>query len=103
MQRHAADATTIDRIWQITKAIEHAAAVGEWEEAARLADERSPLILSLYSPLSPAALETLRQVYAIDEHVAEVAQNAHHTLNAEFRAAMQATRNVSVYQKIAHL
>lgn len=97
----AANASTIERIWQITKAIEHAAAVGEWEDAARLADERSPLLMSLPAAPAPAVLATLREVQAIDAAVAQAAQAAQHTLNTEYRAAMQATRNASLYQKVA--
>jgi len=95
------NATTIDRIWQITKAIEHAAAVGEWEDAARLANERSPLLMTLRAPLAAAALDTLREVHAIDLNVASAAQAAQTTLNTEYRAAMQATRNAGLYQKVA--
>lgn len=97
----AANASTIDQIWRITKDIEHAAAVGEWERAAQLADERSPLLMSLHSALPPATLDTLRDVQAIDAAVAQAAQNAQHALNAEYRAAMQATRNAGAYQTVA--
>jgi len=95
-------ASTIEHIWQTTKAIEHAVAVGEWEQAARLAGERSPLLTALAPPLSPAALDTLRQVHAIDAQIAGAAQSAQHTLHHEYRAAMQATQNANLYQKVAH-
>lgn len=95
-------ASTIDRLWQITKAIEHAAAVGEWEDASRLAEERSPLLMALAQPLTPAALDTLRQIHAIDAQIAAAAQSAQGTLHGEYRAAMQATKNASLYQQVAH-
>lgn len=91
----------IDRIWQITKAIEQAAAVGEWEQAAQLANERSPLLMSLGAQQTPAALDVLKQVHAIDAQIAHAARNATNELNIEYRAAMQATRNVNQYQRVA--
>ncbi|MCG5072699.1 flagellar protein FliT [Paraburkholderia tagetis] len=91
----------IERIWQFTRDIEQAAAVGEWERAAQLASERSPLLMSLGAQQSAAALATLREIQAIDIRVAEAAQAAQQALGAEYRAAMQATRNASQYQHIA--
>lgn len=91
----------IDRIWQITKAIEQAAAVGEWEQAAQLANERSPLLMSLGAQQTPVALDVLKQVHAIDARIAQAARNATNELNIEYRAAMQATRNVNQYQRVA--
>ena len=96
-------ASTIDRLWQITKAIEHALAVGEWQEASRLADERSPLLTALRAPLAPAALDTLREVHALDMRIAQAAQAAQAALSAEYRTAMQATHNAGQYRKVAHL
>jgi hypothetical protein len=91
----------IDRIWQITKAIEQAAAVGEWEEAARLSDERSPLVMSLSAQQPAVVLSRLREVHAIDALVAQAAQHAQHALSVEYSATLQATRNVSQYHRIA--
>lgn len=91
----------IDRIWQITKAIEQAVAVGEWQEAARLANERSPLVMSLGAQQSPDAIARLKQVHAIDARIAQAAQEAQQSLGNEYRTNMQATRNVSEYQRMA--
>jgi len=93
--------STIERIWQLTKAIEHAAAVGEWEDAARLANERSPLLMALRAPQTPAVLAMLKQIHAIDAQVAQSAQSAQNTLSAEYNGAMQASRNEGLYQKVA--
>ncbi|QBQ96307.1 flagellar protein FliT [Paraburkholderia pallida] len=91
----------IDRIWQITKAIEQAAAVGEWEQASQLASERSPLLMSLGATQTPAALDVLKQVHAIDAQIAQAAHNARNELTTEYQAAMQATRNANLYQRVA--
>lgn len=91
----------IEHIWQITKAIEQAAAVGEWEEAARLSGERSPLVMSLGAQQPAAVIARLKEIHAIDELVAQAAQAAQHALGEEYSASLQATRNVSQYQRIA--
>lgn len=93
--------TRIERIWQFTKAIEQAAAVGEWERAAQLADARSPLLMSLGAQQPPVVIAQLREIQAIDARIAEAAQDAQKTLGAEYQASMRATRNVSQYQRIA--
>ncbi|MBB2931929.1 flagellar protein FliT [Paraburkholderia silvatlantica] len=94
-------AAPIDRIWRITKDIEQAAAVGEWEKAAELANERSPLLMSLSAKQTGAALDVLKQVHAINARVAAAAESAQSTLSAEYRSAIQATRNVNQYQRVA--
>jgi len=110
-------APSIDRLWHLTKAIEHAAAVGEWEEAARLATERSPQLVALAQAAlgeiaqqqtqqrtqqqTPAMLETLKQIHDIDRQIAHLARGAQSALSTEYQAAMQATRHVGLYQKVA--
>jgi flagellar protein FliT len=93
--------TRIERIWQFTKAIEQAAAVGEWERAAELANERSPLLMSIGAPQTPAVIAQLKEIQAIDARIADAAQSAQKTLGVEYQASMRATRNVSQYQRIA--
>jgi len=94
-------AAPFDRIWEITKCIEQAAAVGEWEKAAELANERSPLLISLSAQQTGAALDVLKQVHSINMRITEAAQSAQAALSAEYRTAMQATRNVNQYQRVA--
>lgn len=93
--------TGIERIWQFTKAIEQAAAVGEWEQAAQLVDARSPLLMSLGAQQPPAVLARIKEIQAINGRVAEAAQVAQRALGAEYQASMRATRNVSQYQRVA--
>lgn len=93
--------TRMEQIWQLTKAIEQAAAVGEWERAAQIADERSPLLMSLGAQQPPAVVAQIREILAIDAHIARTAQSAQTTLGVEYEASMRATRNVSQYQRIA--
>ncbi|MBB3255876.1 hypothetical protein F4827_000702 [Paraburkholderia bannensis] len=92
---------SIERIWQFTKAIEQAAAVGEWERAAALVDERSPLLMSIGAQQPPAAVAQLREIMAIDARIADAAQAAQRSLGAEYQASMRATQNANQYQRIA--
>ncbi|SMG38162.1 flagellar protein FliT [Paraburkholderia susongensis] len=94
-------ATPIERIWELTKSIEQAAAVAEWERAAQLASERSPLLMSLSAQQAGAALDVLKAVHAIDARIAAEARLAQTELGAEYRAAMQAACNVNQYQRVA--
>ncbi|WP_321960149.1 flagellar protein FliT [Paraburkholderia sp. J7] len=91
----------IERIWQITKDLELAAAVGEWERAAQLADERSPLLTALVAPQPPAIMARLQAIREIDNRIVETAQASRQALGAEYQASMQASRNASQYLSIA--
>ncbi|MCC8393249.1 flagellar protein FliT [Paraburkholderia sp. MMS20-SJTR3] len=93
--------TDIERIWQLTKAIEQAAAVDEWERAAQLVDERSPLLMALGAQQPPVVIAQLKEIQAIDARVSAAAQDAQKALGEEYQAAMLATRNASQYQRIA--
>jgi hypothetical protein len=93
----------IERIWQITKSIEQAAAVEEWEKAAELVSERSPLLMSLGAQQPPAVVARLKEIHAIDGLIVEAARFAQEALGEEYRARMQATRSASQYHRIAQL
>lgn len=93
--------TGIERIWQFTKAIEQAAAVGEWQQAARLADERSPLLMSLGAHQPPVVIARLKEIHAIDSRITMAAQTAQREIGQEYQASMRAARNVNQYQRVA--
>jgi hypothetical protein len=57
--------------------------------------------MSLSAQQTSAALDVLKQVHAIDTRIAAEAESAQSALSAEYRAAMQATRNVNQYQRVA--
>ena len=75
--------------------------VGEWDRAAELASERSPLLMSLSAQQAGAALDVLAQVHAIDTRIAAEALLAQTELGAEYRAAMQAVGHANQYQRVA--
>ncbi|MBB5400579.1 flagellar protein FliT [Paraburkholderia youngii] len=91
----------VERIWQLTKDLELAVAVGEWERAAQLADERSPLLMALGAPQPQEVMARLQAIHEIDNRIVEAAQAAQQALGAEYQASMQASRNAGQYLNMA--
>jgi hypothetical protein len=91
----------IERIWRMTKDLELAAAVGDWARAARLADERTPLLTALGAQPPHEVMARLRSIYEIDSRIVEAARDAHQELGAEYQANMQASRNAARYLSMA--
>ncbi|RKF42763.1 flagellar protein FliT [Paraburkholderia fungorum] len=93
----------IERLLSMTREIEHAASLADWPEAARLTEERSPLLMSLSADQEPAALEMIRRIQAIDEALLADAETTQNELHVEFEAAMGRTKAAGEYQRIARL
>ncbi|CAM2149028.1 MULTISPECIES: flagellar protein FliT [Paraburkholderia] len=95
------NASTIERIWAMTKDLEQAAAVGEWERATQLAMERSPLLMSLGAQPPQEFMARLRMIHEIDARIVEAARSAQVALGSEYQASMQASRNAGRYLSMA--
>ncbi|RDK01836.1 flagellar protein FliT [Paraburkholderia lacunae] len=93
--------TLIERLLSLTHAIQDAAALADWPEAARLTEERSPLLVSLSADQDPAALEMIRLIQAIDASVLANAQTTQVELQAEYRAAITRANAAGQYQQVA--
>ena len=93
----------VGRLLAITRQIEQAASLADWQEAARLTEERSPLLLTLTSDQEPAALEMIRQIQMIDAALLADAQITQNELQIEFETAMGRTRAAGEYQRMARL
>jgi len=93
--------TLIERLLLLTHAIEDAAALANWPEAARLTEERSPLLTALTADQEPAALEMIRKIQAIDAAVLANAQTTQVELQTEYRAAMTRAEAAGLYQQVA--
>ncbi|KWI62251.1 hypothetical protein WT72_03640 [Burkholderia pseudomultivorans] len=91
----------IDRVWDLTQAIDAAGKREDWIEAARLVDKRSPLLMSLPAPQSDAARDILRAIHAVDQAIIATAQTAQTALQQAYHQAMSSAQNVSEYQRIA--
>lgn len=92
---------SIERIWQMTKDLELAAAVGDWERAAQLADERSPLLTAFGAQPPRDVMARLREIHEIDTRIFEAARVAQQELGVEYQANMQASRNAGHYLSMA--
>ncbi|MDR8397784.1 MULTISPECIES: flagellar protein FliT [Paraburkholderia] len=96
-------AELVERVLSITRAIEQAASLADWPEAARLTETRSPLLMSLTAGQKPAALEMIRQIQAIDAALLADAEVTQNELHIEFEAAIGRTRAAGEYQRMARL
>jgi hypothetical protein len=96
-------ANVLREIWRITKDIEQAAAVGEWERTASLALERTPLIYQLSASQPAAALEMIRAIQTIDHAVMQQAKTAQQEMGSEYASAMNSVRGASQYQAVAQM
>ena len=95
--------TLVERLFAATQAIEHAAAMADWPEAARLMKERAPLVHALSANQEPAALALIHRIRSIDAAVAKQAEHAQVELQVEYRAAMKQIQSTRQYHRIAML
>jgi hypothetical protein len=94
---------TVERVLSITREIEQAASLADWQEAARLTEARSPLLMSLSADQEPVALEMIRQIQAIDAALLANAETTQDELHIEFEAAIGRTKAAREYQRIARM
>lgn len=85
----------------LTDAIEHAAAMADWIETARLVDLREPLVASLAADQPPAGIAAIRRIQASNARIFADAQRAQQELTNEYQAAMGRVQAVGQYQSIA--
>src|SRR5258707_735708 len=88
---------SLDRALGLTEAIEAAVSQGDWLRAAALAEERSPLLMSLQPEQTPEAIETIRRIQRIDAVVTEQARTGQDRLAAQHNVAIQRIESVSMY------
>jgi len=91
----------IAQLEALTDAIEHAAAMADWVQAARIADARAPLVAQLAVDQPPAAVAVIRRMQASNDRIFADAQRAQQELTDEYQAAMGRVRAVGQYQSIA--
>jgi flagellar protein FliT len=91
----------IDRLLELTLAIQHAAAMADWQEAARLTEERTPLFMGLTPQQAATAMEVINRIQAIDAAIAADANTTQAELQIEYGAAMKKVQAASKYQQVA--
>uniref|UniRef100_E1TCP0 Flagellar protein FliT n=1 Tax=Burkholderia sp. (strain CCGE1003) TaxID=640512 RepID=E1TCP0_BURSG len=93
----------IEKVLALTEDIEHAAALADWPEAARLAEIRSPLIMSLSATDVQASADVIRSIIARNAAIFADAQTTQVELEAEYTSAMRRVSAANQYQKAAQL
>ncbi|HDR9100003.1 TPA: flagellar protein FliT [Burkholderia vietnamiensis] len=95
-------AELIAQIDALTDAVEHAATMADWIEAARVADARGSLIALLSADQPPVGIAAIRRMQASNDRIFADAQHAQQQLTDEYQAAMSRVQAVGQYQSIAN-
>ncbi|CAB3765064.1 flagellar protein FliT [Paraburkholderia humisilvae] len=93
----------LERVVELTRMIEEAAAVSDWPRAARLMERRTPLLESLTLPKSPAALQALRRVQASIDALRTRAKVSQAELETEYGTAVKGVQGASAYARVGML
>lgn len=91
----------VEHVLALTEQIEHAARIADWQRAALLSGQRSPLLMSIEPEQSPEALALIRRIQAMDTLTVREATTAQSELASEFRSAMDRTTAANSYNSVA--
>jgi flagellar protein FliT len=89
--------TLVERLLAMTLDIEHAAAMANWQEAARLTEVRSPLFAHLTKEQDAVSMQKIDRLRAIDAAVAANAKTTQVELQVEYNDAMRKVQGASKY------
>jgi flagellar protein FliT len=104
MQEHSQDQVQlVERVFALTQEMEQAANIADWQRAAQLGEERSPLLQSIRANQQPRSLELVRRIQMIGDAIQRKAALAQSELVAGYRGAMDRTRAVKAYHRTALL
>ena len=93
----------VERVLALTQDIGYAAALADWQGAARLTEECSPLLMSIAAEQEPSTLAVIRQIQAINADILEEAQTASAEMQVEFADAIARIKAVSRYHSVAKM
>ncbi|WP_233851760.1 flagellar protein FliT [Paraburkholderia sp. HD33-4] len=103
-ERQAAQQTElVERVLGLTQQIAFAASLYDWQKAAGLAQERSPLLMSIHAEQTPAALHMIHRIQALDAALLDNARETRDELEAEYRTAVNSSKAARQYHQIAQL
>lgn len=91
----------IERLLNLSEAIEHAAQLADWPEAARRTEERSPLLMSLTGDVEDEMRNIIRRIQALDESVLTLAATGKEELNTEYQEALRRAAATRQYLRTA--
>ena len=86
----------------LTQAIAHVAQQGNWTEAARLTEQRAPLLMSLTNDIDNETLNIVRSIQAIDAAVFSMATESKEKLEVGYNQAMRSAAATGQYQRAAY-
>ena len=93
----------IARVHALTGEIRVAANTADWTLAARLTDERSPLLMSLRGPVDNASLSLIREIQAMDADLLANADGARNRLVQQQNQSIQTISATNQYNRVALL
>ncbi|MGA7782523.1 MAG: flagellar protein FliT [Paraburkholderia sp.] len=91
----------VERVFKLTQEIAEAGQIADWQRAARLAEERSPLVHSIQPEQDPTAMVLVRRIQAMNGSVLSEARNTQAELSEEFQVAVQRTKAAQQYNRVA--
>lgn len=91
----------VERVFELTQEIAEAGQIADWERAARLAEERSPLVHSIQPEQDSTALVLIRRIQAMDGTLLSEARSTQEELSEEFQSAVQRTKAAQQYNRVA--
>jgi hypothetical protein len=94
-------AQLLERVLALTQEIDEATRIADWQRAAHLSEQRSPLVHSITAPQPPSGLALVRRIQALDEATLQSAKLASSELAAEYHAATKNVQAARQYQRVA--
>ena len=94
---------SLNRAYELTRSIADAVSQDDWLAASQLADERSPLLMSLRREQSDEALAVIREIQSIDSAVMQRVGGAREAMTSRFQDAQRRVAAASFYQKTGQL
>ncbi|MGU7769495.1 flagellar protein FliT [Burkholderia sp. MR1-5-21] len=96
-------AALLQCLLDLTEAIRDASMLADWQRAAQLAEQRSPLLSMLSTEQTPANLDVIRRIQAIDATLMGDATAARHELECEYREMTRQVSAANQYHRVAML
>jgi flagellar protein FliT len=93
----------VESVFALTLEIDEAAELSDWQRAAQLTNDRSPLLHAITAPQDPSALELIRKIQVLDAARLNTATIAQTELSAEYHTAVGNIKAARQYQRVARL
>ncbi|QCP47754.1 flagellar protein FliT [Trinickia violacea] len=94
---------SLSRAYELTKTIASAVEAGDWLFASDLADERSPLLMTLGPTQTPEALATIRAIQEIDATITRKTHDEREAMMSRQSEAMKRIAATSLYNTTGKL